>query len=754
MQRTYTSRDYHRAEQMLRHHRARLVTGQLDRPGWLAKSESFWYRTSTPSGGTHVLVDPVARTRRPAFDPDRLAAGLTEALGIPVEPATLVLSSLDVDDHGLVIGFAGRKWRCSLDDYECTPVETPNRAGPGESLSPDGRWVVYVRDHDLWARDHHGAEFRLTHGGCEDNAYAVEPTFGQSRSLTRTVGAVPTPVVRWSPDGTRLLTHRLDERAVEVLHMVESTPRSGRRPVTHTYRYPMPGDDGQPMAHLVVIDLERRTVTASDADPLYTPYMSPLTIGRAWWSADGGTVYALDVSRGGQRARLLAMDPATGKSRVIVDESSATRVEPTQLISDSPMIDSLATGEVLWYSQRDGWGHLYRYDDSGALLNQVTAGDWAVRAITHIDQENGVVYFLAGGLVESDPYVRQLCRVNLDGTGFARLTDDVDDHVVRASPSGQFFIDSASYVDRPPVTVVRDRTGQVVLELARADVTALAEAGWTAPERFTAKAADGVTDIYGILWRPYGFDPHGRYPVIDHVYPGPQTHRAPAGFDNTWTGDPEAYAALGFAVVAIDGRGTPGRSKEFHDLSYGRLDEAGGLADHIAAIRQLGARNTWLDTDRVGITGHSGGGFATARALLAHPDFYRVGVASSGDHDIRQYLSIWGEFYHGPWDPNRYRAAANAEFARNLVGKLLLIHGELDDNVPVYQTLGLVDALIEANRDFDMLVVPGVGHSMFHREAYVLRRKWDYFVRHLMQATPPANYRLGPIPISAARGGL
>lgn len=746
VERNYTPQEYERAERMLKHRRAELLSGLIDRYVRLEKSESFWYSTSGKAGVGYVLVDPVARTRQPAFDHDRLTAAVAAAAGKPKGSAVPYLLELEPGESALVAGPDGL-WRCALEDYSCTPGRLPATAGPGESLSPDGRWTVFVRDHNLWARDEDGTEFAVTTDGAADNAYGVGPTFGQFRSVARAFGVVPGPVVRWAPDGHRLLTHRMDERDVETLHVLESTPRTGHRPVTHTYRYPMPGEPGQPQAHLVVVDLERRTVTASDGGPLHTPYLSPLSVGRAWWSPDGTTIYYLDSGRDARTQRLIALDPATGHTRTVIEETGATRVEPTQVILDPAMVHTLRNGQILWYSQRDGWGHLYRYSAAGELLNQVTTGPWAVRSIAHIDQDAEVVYFTAAGLVADDPYVRQICRVALDGTEFARLTDDSDDHTVWVPGSGAYLVDTASRVDLPPVAVVRDRSGEVVLELERGDATALAQAGWSPPERFTTKAADGVTDIYGILWRPYGFDPDRRYPVIDHIYPGPQTFRAQPGFDNSWTGEPEAYAALGFVVVAVDGRGTPGRDKAFHDASYGHLDEAGGLADHVAALTELGSRYPWLDLDRVGATGSSGGGFATVRALLEYPDFYTVGVASSGSHDYRRYLSIWGEIYHGPWDPERYEALANSRLAENLAGRLLLIHGELDDNVPIFQTFTMVDALIAANKDFDLLVVPGVGHAMFHRESYVLRRKWDFFVRHLMGAEPPAGYRLADIPM-------
>lgn len=753
MERTYAAEEYWRAEQMLRPRRDTLVTGVLGPLTWLAGSESFYYATSSSAGAEYVLVDPVAGTRQPAFDHVRLAAALAEASGEPVERASLRLSVIEFEGDAVVVEFHGRRWRCSFADYVCTPGEAPVSMALGESRSPDGRWTVFVRAHNLWMRDETGAESPLTQDGSADNAYATEATFWQHRSIMRRVGAVAPPVVMWTPDGTKLVTHRIDEREVELVHLVESSPAAGGRPVTHTYRYAMAGEDNQPMLHMVVVDLERATVTPSDADPFYASFRSPLAWDRAWLSADGGTLYYFDPGRFYLCLRLIAVDLSTGESRVVIEETGKTRVEPNQMIFQPPIIHTLPNGDVLWFSQRDGWGHLYRYSDSGALINQVTTGAWAVRSVVHVDEGAGVVYFMASGLVEADPYLRQLCRVNLDGSGFVRLTDDLDDHTVQAAPSGRYLVDTASLSDRPPVAVVRDQSGRVVVELERADVSGLEQVGWTPPERFAVKAADGITDLYGLLWRPHGFDPEQRYPIIDRIYPGPHSQHAPPGFDNTGTGDFEAYAALGFAVVSVDGRGTPGRSKEFHDASYGHIDDFGGLDDHVAAIVELGRRYPWLDTDHVGITGNSAGGSASVRAILAYPDFYRVAVGVSGCHDPRLQLPWWGEVYQGPFDPELYRRCVNAELVENLRGKLLLIHGELDDNALPYQTLTLVDALIEANKDFELLMVPGAGHTMFHREAYVTRRKWDFFVRHLMNASPPAGYKLGEIPSGSLAWG-
>ena len=384
---------------------------------------------------------------------------------------------------------------------------------------------------------------------------------------------------------------------------------------------------------------------------------------------------------------------------------------------------------------------------TGALLGQVTSGHWAVRQILHVDEAERVVYFTTSGLVDEDPYRRTVCRVGLDGSGFAKVTDNELDHIVTMPDNQEYFIDSASTVDTPPVTTARDWSGRVLIELERADITRLTATGWTPPERFRVKAADGVTDIYGVLYRPRGFDPAQGYPVVDSVYPGPQVDRVAPCFDPGGMGlDAEPVAALGFVVVAVDGRGPPGRSKSFHDASYGHLADAGCLADHVAALRQLAQTRPWMDLDRVGAFGHSGGGFATARAMLDFPEVYKAGVALSGPHDARYFNLSFVEAYDGADNPEAWARASNVDLADRLAGKLLLIHGEMDDQVHPDHTLRLADRLIAADKDFELLIVPGAEHTYIDCLAYVRKRCWDFLVRELMGAQPPA-YRPAPIAI-------
>lgn len=735
--------DYARAEQMLAPYRARRVPRVT--PRWLSSGRRFSYEV----GGRHVLVDPAAGTRRDLFDHDRLAAALSLSSGTAVEAGALPVTETDLDDDVLRFAALGSRWEFS----EGTLSRVDDRPGdPFDLASPDGRWTAFRRDGNVWVRPRDGEEFALTDDAGPDHGYGALPDAMSSRMLLRRF-ALGTPfVAQWSPDSTRLLVHRLDQRGVAEQVLVESSPAGGGRPVAHRYRYPIPGDEAQATMTWTVLDVVDRQVVRQQEEP--RPIVHPVTLIHAWWSGEKGeAVHHLRQSRDARTLELVRLDPATGEVTSLVTETGATRVDATPQLGEPPMVRVLESGEILWWSQRDGQGHLYLYPgdddaDGDRDAGQVTRGPWLVRNVLWVDEHSRQVWFVATGLVDDDPYVRQIARIGLDGTGFVRLTDDVYDHDAESPAEGGYVLDRASTPAEAPRSRVLGGDGQVLVELESPATDELVALGWSPPERFRTTAADGTTPVYGLLWRPHGFDPQRRYPVIDSIYPGPQIHRSGPAFDSAMPGIGESFAALGFAVVAVDGRGTAGRSKAFHDHSYRDLGNAGALDDHVAAIRELGLRYPWLDTERVGIHGHSGGGYAAARALVARPETYSVGVASAGSHDARVYLTMWAEQYHGDGDPDDLATGA---LASQLRGKLLLVHGELDDNVHPHQTMRLVDALVEADADVDMLIVPGVEHSLVGRGHYVVRRTWDYFVRHLHGVEPP-RYRLTPLPVPPGLG--
>ncbi|NVN49724.1 DPP IV N-terminal domain-containing protein [Mycolicibacterium hippocampi] len=759
-----TDSDYARAEQMLAPYRLRRVPGTTVTPEWLSEGRRFSYQV----GGRFVVVDPRDGSRDDAFDHDRLAGALSEASGHAVTADDLPITGVELGDGDTTRFTAfGSAWEWSDTAGTCSRADDDHQHALDEVPSPDKSWVAFSRDGNIWVRRagakrpgesdgaHDGArdgeqEFPLTDDAEPQFDYGGLPEATGARSLMRILG-LPQPIVlHWSPDSTRILVHRLDQRDLPELVLVESAPYDGGRPVEHRSRYPMPGEESQASMSWTVLDVVERTVVRQQGEP--TTVTHPSAIVYPWWTGKSGeSVHYLHQSRDARTLELRRVDPTTGETTTLISETGETRVDPTPLLGEPPMTRVLDSGEILWWSQRDGWGHLYLYSADGHQVTQVTTGQWLVRRVLWVDEDRRQVWFLAGGLVEDDPYVRQICRIGLDGSGFTRITDDTVDHDAVSPPEGGYLVDRASTSSQPPHTVVLDGDGQVLVELESPDTAALEAVGWRPPERFRVTAADGKTPIYGLLWRPHGFDPQRRYPVIEHIYPGPQNFRAGPSFNEMHFGEPEAYAALGFVAVAIDGRGTAGRSKAFHDHSYGDLGNAGALDDHIAAIRELGHRYPWLDTGRVGITGQSAGGFAAARAVLMYPDLYRVAVAVSGNHDNAVNLTMWAEHYHGDVSDEGKQAISNVPLAGNLAGKLLLIHGELDDNVQPAHTMRLADALIKADKDFDMVIIPGVEHALIGRQHYFVKRTWDFFVRHLHGSEPP-SYRPAPLPLPPLAG--
>jgi dipeptidyl aminopeptidase/acylaminoacyl peptidase len=754
------SRDaYARAERLLPWNAKRLVYKVRVTPNWIEKGNRFWYRNDTRNGKEFMLIDPERNTREPAFDQEKLAVALSRSAGKEYAANKLPFDSFEFRDVKRAIRFEVEKvrWRCELANYQCTRGETVASA-EGELLSPDGRMAAYVEGDNLYVRRlDTGEKTALTSDGVTYYNYATSPDARTTAIADKLKGQKLPPVAVWSMDSKKLLTHRLDQRQVEDFYLIQSVlPADRARPVLHSYKYPLVGDAHQPLAELLIFDLDQKNAVRIDTAPQLSPYRSPIESHEVWWSDDKERIYFLREGRGQRAMQLYVADAQTGRTRQILEEQSATYVELNLGFLASPNVRNLGRGEELvWFSERDGWAHLYLYDEkTGAVKNQITSGPWVVRDILHVDEQHRQLYFTAGGRERGrDPYYRHLYRINLDGSNLQLLTPEDGDHEIRFSPTGRYFVDTYSRIDLAPVSVLRSADGALIRKLEDADVAPLLETGWKWPERFSTKARDGVTDIYGVIFRPSSFDPARKYAVIDDIYPGPQIIRTPKAFgwpsdvfsayQEFWFWHPQALAELGFIVVTIDGLGTPFRSKAFHTAYYGKMGDAGGLEDHIAGLQQLAARYPYMDLSRVGVFGHSGGGFATARAMLAYPDFYKVGVSSAGNHDQRGYLALWGEKYEGLPAGENYTEQANQLLASKLEGKLLLAWGDLDDNVHPALTIRLVDALIKANQDFDLLVMPNRHHD-FLSDPYFVRRLWDFFVRHLQAAEPPRYKISGP----------
>jgi dipeptidyl aminopeptidase/acylaminoacyl peptidase len=550
----------------------------------------------------------------------------------------------------------------------------------------------------------------------------------------------------WSPDSKKIATFQHDGRGVGEMYL--TTTKVGH-PELEAWKYPLPEDTVIFRIHRVVIHIDKPRVVRLQMQP--DQHRSTITDHIATrggqfadieWSDDGSSLAFVSVSRDHKHVVFRVADPETGAVREVFDETEDTFFESGYNKINWHYLPE--SDEVLWYSQRDDWGHLYLYNlTTGDLKHQITSGEWKVLQVLHMDKKERIILFTGAGKEAGDPYFQYLYSVKMDGSDLRLLTPDSANHRISLSPGGTYIIDNYSTPAIPPVTELRDRKGKLLLTLEKADISKLLEAGWVAPEPIVVKARDGKTDLYGLMHKPSNFDPANKYPIINYIYPGPQSGSVRGRSFLASRSDNQSLAELGFIVVAIDAMGTPMRSKSFHEAYYGDMGD-NGLPDQITAMEQLAEKHAWIDLDRVGIYGHSGGGFASTAAILRYPDFFKVAVSGAGNHDNRNYEDDWGEKWHGLLETyedgsTNYDRQANQLLAKNLKGKLLLAHGTMDGNVPPYNTLLVVNELIAANKDFDLILFPNRSHG-FGNEPYMMRRRWDYFVKHLLGAEPPEYY--------------
>ena len=750
-----SSTDYARAEQLLPWNAAELLINDAVRPHWMS-GDRFWFRNRGPRGWEFLMVDMTTGLRHPAFDHVRLASALSTAADTSYDATRLPFRDIAWVSGDRAIRFSvgrGRSWTCDVATYRCAGPDTLAVTRANEVVSPDGAWVALERGGNLLVRPTAGGvEKALTTDGSSDWGYALA-NIGCCQQVTNVRNKTEQrPLVLWSPDSKRLVTTKWDQRNVRLMHLLE-TRNPG--PILHSYRYALPGDSVIPRYDLHVFDVAagrgvKVNVPTMDAVNTTCCWLSTDTVWKdVRWGSGGDALYFTAGKRGFHELTLFTADPSTGVARNILTERGKTFVETSQFSGDIPNWRPLAGGnEVVWWSERDGWGHLYLVDaKTGEIRNRITNGDWLVAELLWVDEAARWVYFTAVGRESGrDPYFRHYYRAKLDGSVTQLLTTEDADHDIAVAPGGRFIVDNSARPDRPPVSVLRRIDGTMVQEIQRADATRLAAAGFRPPEPFTVRARDGITELRGLLWRPANFDSTKRYPIIDYIYPGPQVGSVGTRqFAARQGGNAGALAELGFWVVQVDAMGTPGRSKAFHDAFYGNMTD-NGIPDQVVAIKQLAGRIRQIDLDHVGIFGHSGGGFASTDALLTYPEFFKVAVSSAGNHDNRSYDFSWGEKYQGLLrklsdSTDSFDSQSNWRKAKNLRGRLLLAYGTLDDNVHPVATQLVIDELIKANKDFDLLVMPNRNHG-FAGEPYMIRRTWDYFVRHLAGGEPPEGYEL------------
>jgi dipeptidyl aminopeptidase/acylaminoacyl peptidase len=741
-----TAVDYARAEKFLNYNTNPLVDRGAVRPNWL-DGDRFWYRVMTPTGSEFILVDPAKGTCAPAFDHAKLAEALSTATGKKYEGNKLPFMTFELAEPYMITVSVGETfWDCNIEHYACAKPAAGSASGTvpaphaPEVFSPDKKKAAFIRNFNLWVRDTStNKETQLTTDGIKDFGYATD-----NAGWRKSDG----PVLLWSPDSRKISTFQDDERNLSEMYLVSTNVG---KPKLQAWKYPLPGDPAVAMISRVIIEVDTpkviRLQVAPDAhrSTLCDDIVCSGVFDDNAWSADGSALAFVSSSRDHKQAKFRIADAATGAVREVFEEVSPTQYESGQGSVSWRYLPE--TNEAIWYSERDNWAHLYLYDlTTGKVKNQITTGDWMVTEVLKVDEKARKIWFNAGGREPgSNPYHSYFYSVDLDGKNLKLLTPDEGHHDVTLSPSGRYFIDNNSKIGVPFVSVLRDSDGKVISNLEKTDISRLVAAGWKPPLPITLKARDGQTDIYGVMYVPTNLDPKKKYPIINHIYPGPQGGSVGNWGFSSARGDSQALAELGFVVVEIEGTCNPLRSKKFHDACYGNMAD-NTLPDQITAMQQLAQKYPYIDIDRAGVWGHSGGGYATAAAMFRYPDFFKVGISESGNHDNRNYEDDWGERYIGLLvtkdGKSNYEPQANQLDAKNLKGKLLLAHGTSDDNVPPTNTLLVVDALIKANKDFDLIMIPNARHGYGEASFYMMRRRWDYFVRNLLGVEPPKQYEL------------
>jgi dipeptidyl aminopeptidase/acylaminoacyl peptidase len=726
----------------------------------------IFYRDPGTGGTAYMIADAAKGTTAPAFDNSKLARALSAASKRKVDPAHLSVSEYTPEaGSGFAVTTNFGEFHCDASASKCaeqapppeptshpvTPAARParNRERPPFNISPDKKLAAFVRDNNLWVQvQATGEERQLTFDGVKDFGYATDNAGWQHTDAA---------ILTWSADSKKIATFQQDQRKTGMMYLV---PVTNRHPELEAWRYPLVGDKDVTMIEPVIIDVASAKVVRLKLAPQEHRSMECDDVscnGDSEWTdvafaPDDAHLAFVSTSREHKDEWLRVADTATGDVREVYHEHVATYYD-WQSKTNFKYLP--ASNEFLWVSERSNWAQIFLYDlTTGKLKNQVTQGEGPVTDLLHVDEKNRVVYFTADGKEKGeDPYFTNYYRVDFDGKNQKLLTPEAANHSITAAADGSTFVDIYSTAETPSTSVVRDNAGKVLLTLAHEDISALLAAGWKPPTPITVKARDGKTPLYGFLWKPTTFDA-GRdaakkYPIVDYVYPGPQEGSCRTRSFAASSGDNQSLADLGFIVVCIDGMGTPNRTKSFHDAHASKPEEMGDdtIPDQVAGIRELAARFSWIDLDRVGIWGHSGGGNATVSAMFHFPDFFKVGWAESGNHDQRDYEDDWDERWAGlevlgPNGEDNYSAQANQNYAKNLTGHLMLAHGTMDDNVPPNNTLLVVDALIKANKNFDLLMIPNVHHGYAAATPYVARRRWDYFVRNLAGGVPPSEYQM------------
>ncbi len=694
------------------------------RPGWVGNTSVFWYSVKTEEGDRFYLVDPVKRSKKEAFDITRLTGRLSGLSGKEIPPVSESISDLEFSNDLKEIMFVcdGFNWSCDLSSYSIEKGEPyKRREMPPWSMerrnelvnrpveSPDGKYEAFVRDYNLFVREKDDGNLRQI--SCDGG-----------------LGLYYSSYIIWSPDSKKIMSCLINPTEEHLVHYIESSPDDQLQPKHTSIHYFKPGDAIR-QYYPRIFDLTTGEMIAECDNMVPNQY----SLERFSWREDSRALTFEYNKRGHQVYQVIEMDAVSGKSRVLINETSPTFIDYS---SKRYRYDLNDGKEIIWASERDGWNHLYLYDGiTGKVKTQITSGEWVVRRVIDVDAKNGTILFLGSGREEGDPYLMHLYSIGLDGKNLKHLTAGDGNHRINLSPDKKYFVDSWSRVDMPPVTALREtKTGKQLMLLEEADISRLLATGWTMPEVFKSKGRDGQTDIWGMILKPSNFDPSKKYPVIEYIYAGPHGSHVPKDFSHYYNRCRQSLTELGFIIVMIDGMGTSSRSKAFHDVCWKNIKDA-GFPDRILWMKDAASSHPFMDISKVGIYGKSAGGQNSMAALLFHPEFYKVAVSVCGCHDNRMDKIWWNEQWMG-WPVGReYSESSNVDNAYRLQGDLFLIVGEMDQNVDPSSTYQVVDALIKANKDFDFLILPGKGHEWGGQ--YGERRICDYFIRNIPGGNPP-----------------
>ena len=752
-------------------------------PHFLKNSDRFWYSYETPKGKKWYIVDPVKGEKKELFNNAKMAEQITlitkdpfDAIHLPIENIKFtpdensfifeITSSLKEEKINPKTGKKEIKPKIFYLEYnlasgqvkELVNYEKPQNYPSWASVSPDGETILFSRNFNLYYMDKENfakalvnendpsiIEHQITTDGVEYYCYGGSSNNELNTEREANKSKRKNPRVTWSPDSKYFAMVRTDERKVNDLWVINSMAQP--RPTLETYKYQMPGEENAPIYYLLVFDNSSKQYKTIDLSAYKDQTLRVLNLPKAKknsgdihqpniWMGNNNVFYVTRTSRDFRRTDICSVNPVTGETKSIIEERANKYVEP-----HTPYYVP-ETDEFIQWSERTGWAQLYLYGGDGTLKNQITNGDFHCENVLGVDAASRTVYFTANGkdANKTNPYYHDIYKVNMDGSGLKQLTKGDFEHEPILSDNNRYFIDNYSRVDTVPASALYDNTGRKILDLETADMSSLFAAGYKFPERFTVKAADGVTDLYGVMYKPYNFDSTKLYPVIEYVYPGPQHEGVNVPYTNEKMDRMDRLAQFGFIVVTIGNRGGhPGRSVWYHQYGYGNLRDY-GLADKKAAIEQLAARYNFIDINKVGIHGHSGGGFMSTAAMLVYPDFFKVAVSCAGNHENNIYNRSWSEKHDGIEEIIsekgdtifKYDIAKNSEVAKNLKGHLLVIHGDIDNNVHPANTIRLVNALIRANKRFDMLILPGQRHAFGDMTEYFFWRLGDYFSQHLI----------------------